>query len=133
MTLLVPDVGEVSILDNMLQTTTPEAQILKLYSNNYDAVEGSVAGDFTEVSGGGYSAASLARASWNGAATVAGVTSKTYPAQTFSFTATRTVVGYFVVGAVSGTLLWAERLYVGSGQVFNNGDDMTVTPRIELA
>ena len=131
MALLVPDAGEVAMLDMLLGTATPEAQTLKLYTNNYDAVEGSVAGSFTEATGSGYSAKSLARATWNAASSAGGVSSKTYPAQTFNFTGSITIVGYFVVGATSGTILWAERLYSGAGQVFANGDSLTVTPKLE--
>src|SRR3990167_2622655 len=101
MALLVPDAGEVALLDIMLTTATPEAQTLKLYSNNYDAVEGSTDANFTECAGGGYVSKALARATWNAASTVAGTTSKTYPAQTFNFTGAVTVVGYFIVGATS--------------------------------
>src|SRR3990167_11508210 len=131
MALLAADIGEREMLDMILKDTTPEAQIVRLYSNDYDAVEGSVAGDFTEVVGGGYAAKTLTRGSWNAASTDGGgVTSATYAAQTWSWTGAATVVGYFVVGATSGSLLWAERLYAGAGQVFGNGDSLTVTPKL---
>jgi hypothetical protein len=133
MALLVPDAGEVAMLDMLLKTTTPEGQTLKLYTNNYDAVEGSVAGDFTEASGSGYAAVALTRGTWGGASTAAGTTSAAYPAQVFSFSGALTIVGYFVVGSSSGTILWAERIYAGAGQAFANGDTLTVTPRVELA
>lgn len=133
MPLLIPDVGECEMLDCVLKDAAPEALTLKLYSNNYDAVEGSIAGNFTEVSGGGYAAKSLTRAGWNSASTAAGVSSSTYgTAQTWSFTGTVAVVGYFLVGTTSGTVYWAERLYAGAGQTFNNGDSLTVTPKITL-
>lgn len=133
MTLVIPNVGEALMMDNALKNTTPEALTLKLYSNNYDCINSSVAGSFTEVSGGGYAAKSLARASWS--SSVAGSpTSTTYSAaQVFSFTGTVTVVGYFIVGSVSGTLYWAERLYATTGQSFNNGDTLSVTPKITYA
>ncbi len=133
MSLVVPDVGEVALLDMLLGTATPETQKLKLYTNNFDCVEGSVAGDFTVASGSGYADVSLVRATWNAAGTSAGTTSKTYPAQTFSFSGAITIVGYYIVGATSGTLLWAERIYAGAGQAFANGDTLTITPRMELA
>ena len=127
MPLLAPDVGEVAIIDYALSTTTPEAQTLKLYTNNYDAVEGSTASNFTEASGSGYAAISLVRATWNAASTSGGTTTKTYPQQTFTYTGAITIVGYFIVGATSGTLLWAERLYAGAGQAFANNDTLKVT------
>lgn len=133
MTLLVPDAGECEILDCAFKDASPEALSLRLYSNNYDAVEGSTAGSFTECSGGGYAAKALTRAGWNSASSAAGVSSITYgTAQTFSFTGAVTVVGYFVIGGTSGTIYWAERLYAGAGQAFANGDSLTITPKFAL-
>lgn len=133
MALVIPNVGEALILDNALKTASPEALILKLYSNNYDCINSSVAGSFTEVASGGYVAKTLTRAGW-GAAVGGSPTQSTYGTpQVFSWTGAATVVGYFLVGAVSGTLYWAERLYAGAGQVFANGDSLTVTPRITFA
>jgi hypothetical protein len=133
MTLVVPNVGEGLLLSNALLTASPEALTLKLYSNNYDCVNSSVASSFTEVSGGGYASKSLTRAGWSASVT-GSPSSITYgTAQTWSFTGTVTVVGYFIVGTTSTTLYWAERLYATTGQVFNNGDSLTVTPKLTLA
>jgi hypothetical protein len=130
---MVPDVGEVAMLDNLLKNTTPEAHTLKLYSNNFDCLEGSVAGAFTEATIAGYASKALARATWGGATTSVGVSTSVYGTpQVFNFTGTGVVVGYYVVGTSSGTLYWAERLYAGAGQTFNNGDSLTVTPKITL-
>lgn len=133
MTLVVPDCGEAKLLDDLLGTASPGSQTLKLYTNNFDCVEGTVAGGFTEASGSGYAAKALARATWGAAATAAGTTSKAYPAQAFAFSGAITIVGYYVVDTASGTLLWAERLFAGAGQAFANGDSLTVTPRLELS
>ena len=133
MTLLVPDVGECEILDCAFKDASPEALTLRLYSNNYDCVEGSTAGNFTECSGSGYGAKSLSRAGWNSATTTTGTSSIVYgTAQTFNWTGAITVVGYYIVGTTSGTLYWAERLYAGAGQAFANGDSLTITPKIQL-
>lgn len=132
MALMVPNVGEQKLLDNALQVTTPEALTLKLYTNNFDCIETSVHTDFTECAIAGYAAKSLARASW-GAAAGGAPSSSTYgTAQTFNFTGTGNVVGYYVVGATSGVLYWAERLYATTGQTFNNGDSLTITPKLTL-
>lgn len=132
MALLAPAAGEMMLLDNALKTTTPEALILKLYTNNVDAANGSVAGTFTECAISGYAAKTLTRAGWNAAVT-GNPSSSTYgTAQTFNFTGTGAVVGYYLVGATSTTIYWAERLYATTGQTFNNGDSLTITPKITL-
>jgi hypothetical protein len=133
MALLVPDAGERNMLDMMLSDASPEAQTLKLYTNDISPAEGDTAATYTEASGSGYAAKSLARATWGAAATNAGVTSKAYPAQAFNWTGAITIVGYFIVKATAGTILWAERIYSSPGQAFANGDSLSITPRIELA
>lgn len=133
MALLAPAEGQMTMLDNILKTTTPEALTLKLYNNNYDCVNASTGSNFTEATISGYSSKALARASWN-AAVSGNPSSSTYStAQTFNFTGTGQIVGYFIVGATSGKVYWAERLYATTGQTFNNGDSLTITPKITLA
>jgi hypothetical protein len=128
---VLPNVGEAAMLDNSLKNTTPEALILKLYSNNYDCINTSIASNFTEVSDGGYASKALTRAGWNSAVGGSPSYSQYSAAQVFSFTgAVAGVVGYFLVGASSGTLYGAERLYAGTGQAFANGDSLSVTPKI---
>ncbi len=133
MTLVVPNEGELKMLNDLLGTTLSGAQELRLYSNNYDAIAGSVLADFTEVVTGGYAAMALTRAGWSAAAVVGGIGSKSYGTpQVTTFTATRTVVGYMVVDVTSGKVLFAERLFAGAGQSFNNGDTLTITPKLTL-
>ena len=136
MALLVPDVGEVKLLDRALRLSAEENLTLKLFSNDYTPVEGSVAGDFTESAGGGYAAKTLTNGSWGAAATAGGTTSSAYAEQTFTFTGALTtnpnIYGYYIVGATSGTLYWAERA-AATFTPANNGDTYKVTPRIELA
>jgi len=130
--LLCPDVGEVAILDFIFKTTTPETQKLKLYLNDISPAESDTAGTYTEATISGYALVSLVRATWNGASTSVGISTNTYPAQTFSFTGTGTIVGYYVVGATSSTLLFAERLFSTPGQVFNNGDSLVLSLKVGL-
>lgn len=133
MTLVVPNAGEAAYLDDMLKNTTPEALTLCLYTNNYDAINTSVTGSFTEASGSGYASKALTRAGW-GAAVPGSPSSSTYGTpQVFNFTGAITIVGYFLKGAASGTIRHAERLYAGAGQAFANGDSLTVTPKLTFA
>lgn len=130
MSLLCPSVGEANMLNNALQATTPEALTLKLYSNSKAPAAADTAASYTEVSAGGYAAKSLTRAGWN-AATGTPAVSTYGTEQVFNFTGTVTVYGYFLVGESSGTIYWAEEIYP-SGQTFNNGDSLTLTPKISL-
>jgi hypothetical protein len=133
MTLTIPNVGEANMMDNALKAAAPEALLLKLYTNNYDAVNSSASGNFTECAVAGYAAKTLTRAGWN-AAVGGSPTSSTYgTAQVFNFTGAGNVVGYYLVGATSGLIYWAERLYAAAGQAFANGDSLSVTPKITYA
>lgn len=132
MTLLLPDAGERNFLDMALSDAAPEAQVLKLYSNDVTPAEGDTAATYTEATIGGYAAVNLVRATWNAASTATGVTSKTYPGQTWNFSATGTVVGYFIIKVTAGTILWAERMFASPGQVFNGSDSLTLNIRIQL-
>ena len=132
MTLFIPNAGEVVLLQSALQTTTPEALTLKLYTNNYDAVAGSTAGNFTEAAGSNYAAKTLTRGTWGTATGGQPSTSVYGSAQTWTFNGAITIVGYFIVGSSSGTIYWAERIYAGAGQLFNNTDTLTITPKFAL-
>ena len=132
MALLVPNEGERKMLDMNLSEVAPGSQTLHLYTNNKDPAEGDNAASYTEAAFTGYAAVVLARATWGAASTDgAGVTSKAYPQQTFTFLGAGTIVGYYVTETVSGILLWAERLFAGAGQAFNIGDQLKLTPKIE--
>lgn len=136
MALLVPDVGEVKLLDAALGRVAAENLLLKLYATNVTPAEGDTAGSYTEAAGGGYAAKTLTAGSWGAAATSTGTTSSAYAQQTFTFTGALTtnpaIYGYYVVGATSGVLYWAE-LLAAPFTPASNGDQVLVTPRIELA
>jgi len=132
MALLVPDVGEVQLLSYALNKLTPENQIMRLFKNDYTPVEGSVLGDFTEATWTGYAQKSLTGSSWT-VATVAGVTTGTFAVQTFTSTANQAAelsYGYYVLGATSGILLWAERFTDGPYAIAVLGDNIAITPKI---
>lgn len=127
---LVPDTGETLALQNFLNHTAPQDQLLKLFVNNYTPVEGSVAADFTEMSTQGYASKALTGTSW--VVTPGAPTSAAYAQQTWTFDGTggsTVVYGYYVVQASSGVLMFAER-FGTPPTIVNNGDQIKVTPTI---
>lgn len=136
MPLLAPDAGEVELLDKMLKDalSVNEDYSLRLFTNNYTPVESSVLGDFTEPTFVGYAPVTLTRASWAGASTSMGVTSTQYATQSWTKgdAGSVDIYGYFVIGATSNVVLWAERFAV-SPRTLANGDTLNLTPRVELA
>lgn len=128
MTLVVPDVGENLLLAHALNKTAPENLTLKLYKNNVTPGESDTAGTYTEATFTGYASVTLTGSNWT--ITSGNPTSAAYPQQTFQSSANQTletIYGYFVVGASSGTLYWAEK-FSSSQPVQNNNDTIRVTP-----
>lgn len=133
MALLVPDVGEVACLDMMLKQSD-EDYTLQLYNTDITPAEGDVAGDYTPSVANftNYVSKALTRAGWPGASTSGGVTSSSYAQQTWTCGASgNTIYGYWVVNAVTGTLLWAEKF--ASAKILADTDVLNLTPVMELA
>ena len=132
MTLLVPDVGEGRMLRAIVNNTAPENLVLRLYTNNITPAETDTAGTYTEATGSGYASITLTGASWSftqGAPSYA-----SYAEQTFTFSgALGNVYGYYLTQLTSGILMWSERFPSAPYNIVNNGDNIKVTPYLELA
>jgi len=126
MALVVPNEGEVQILNVALGKAAAENLTLKLFSNNYTPTETDTPASFTEVSGYGYTAQTVTSANWT--ITAGAPSTAVSVAKTFSFTgAAGNVYGYYLVGATSAKVYWAERFGTAPIAVQNNGDQIIVT------
>lgn len=132
MTLLVPDVGESRMLQAIVNKTAPETLILHLYTSNTTPAEGDTTATYTEASGFGYASVTLTAASWT---VTAGAPSHIdFAQQIFTFTGNLgNVYGYYINQTTSTILMWAERFTDGPYNIVNNGDQIKITPYIELA
>jgi len=134
MALVTPDAGELELLDKMIKDalSVDEDYTLKLFKNDYTPSQSTVFGDFTEADFTGYSAATLTRANFGAASTVNNKAESTYSAQQSWTCGTtgNTVYGYYVLGATSGTCLWAERF--ATSRTLANGDQLNLTPKLTL-
>lgn len=128
MTLLVATVGANVALEHIVNKTAPENLILKLFISNTTPAVGDTAATYTEATFPGYAAVTLTGASW-GAASARSIA---YAQQTFtcSGVSTDNVYGYYLVGATSTTLYWAERDGAAPFAVRLPGDAVKVTPTI---
>ncbi len=109
--------GELELLDKMLKDalSANEDYVLKLFRNDYTPDQTTASGSLTEANFTNYAATTLTRAGWNTAVTVSNKAESSYgsAAQSWTCGATgNTIYGYFVEGATSGTVLWAERFAV---------------------
>lgn len=131
MAVVFTDAAEITALKNFLNVTAPETLVLKLFSNNRTPAKTDVTADYTEVSGNGYAATTLTPA--NFVFTAGDPGSAAYPQVTFSFTgAAGNVYGYYVVGATSGNLAFANRFSNAPINIANNGDEIRITLTITL-
>lgn len=130
---VVPNAGEELLLGIGVGDDAQENFTLKLYTNDYTPVEGSVASDFTEASGGGYAAKTLTTTSWV-ISSSGGRALATYAKQTWTFTGalagSAKVYGCFIVGATSTTIVYAERASADKQLTPANNDTYSVTPTL---
>jgi hypothetical protein len=139
MSLLVPDEGEVRLLTELLDGgTTRENWTLKLYKTNVTPAETDTSASYTECDFTNYVSKTLTRTvgagTWGTPSTAAGVTSSTYHSgtpQTWTCGAAgNTVYGYFVVGATSGKVAFAELF--DTPRTLAADDTLNLTPKLQL-
>jgi len=110
MCLVVPNEGEVRLLDMLVGGDSFTDVRLRLYKNNYTPVAGSTFGDFTQADFSGYAEETPAFGSAtvvNGKGTIVDAAARLF-IHTGGGTA-NTVYGYYVVDDLNNEILWAER------------------------
>ena len=131
MSLLAPDCGDLLALEYVLNKAAPDNVVLNLYTSNTTPAKGDTISTYTLCSISGYSAITLTGSSWS-VSTTSHVTTGSYAAQTFNFSASGTVYGYVITNNSGATVLWAELFTSGPFSVVN-GSSITVTPQVTLA
>lgn len=130
------DEGEIQLLQKMLKValSTDESYILKLYRVDFTPISTTAKVSFTEANFTGYAARTLTRATWSGAITNASSAGEasygTTPQSWTCGTTGNTIYGYWVEGATSTKVLWAERFT--TSRVLANGDILNITPKFTL-
>jgi hypothetical protein len=132
MALVVPDAGEVRLLEYIVNKSSPTNLVLHLYTNDVDlSTETFTNGSFTEVAASGYAAVTLVGANWS-ASTATGISSAVYNTGiTFSFTVGVDVQGYYVTNT-SNAILWAEKFPGAPFSLPTTGGDIAIRPQLQL-
>lgn len=136
MSLVCPNVGEVVLLTDLLGNGNNWT--LKLFKNDITPAETDTDATYTEADFTDYAAKTLTRSvsgsTWATPTTSSGTTSSEYNSgtpQSWTCGATgNSIYGYYIVDAVAGTLLIAERF--ASTRVLAENDTLNLTPKIEL-
>lgn len=138
MAAVVPNTSDLLFLQYVLNVIAQDGNSppsggqrrLKLFTNNLTPSKSNVIGDLTESSASGYSSPTLTGISWT-LTSVAGVNSATYAAQTFTFTTSATIYGYYVTtDEVSPNLMWVERFSVSPYTFPAGGGEIAITPKL---
>lgn len=95
MAIVIPYVGELRSLANIVNKTAPENWVLKLFTSNTTPAKTDTAASYTEATGSGYAAKTLTGASWTE------VAAKSFTVNTSGTAVTRTAGDSFS-GLVAG-------------------------------
>ena len=136
MPLVVPNEGELILLDYMLKDVSVTADyILRLFKNDVTPDQDSTDGTFTEADFTDYAEVTMTRANWQAAVTATGKGESSYGTAPQSWTcgATgNTIYGYWVETTdVTPKILWAERF--ATSRVLADGDVLNITPKFTLS
>lgn len=131
MAFTTTDAGEVLLLRYMLNNTPATDVRLHLYVNDVSVGESGTTGTVTESTAPGYSVKELVGSQWT-VATAGGTSSATYARQTFTYTTSESVYGWYITNQASSTLIWAERFAGAPFQVPPSGGTIDIDTVLKL-
>jgi hypothetical protein len=137
--IVLADEGAGEMLAVLFTAQAQEAHVhLKLYCNNYSPAHDMTTASFTEAAGGNYAQKTLLCTSSGTNWTVNANDPRdvTTAEQTWTFTGaltTNTIIyGYYVTNAAENKVLWAQ-LFDATFTPANNGDQLKLTPKLQLS
>jgi hypothetical protein len=135
MALVVPNIGEIALLQKMLNQNQTANLLLGLYQNNLTPSATTTIGDISPCTTTGYSQITITNASWLVATPVgADYAEAGYSEQTFTLsngTAASLLYGYYVTDT-SSNLLWLERFTNAPFTIPPAGGTVAITLTINL-
>lgn len=135
---MLANTGAVDILNAFFNNVFPTSKnlTLRLFTNNHSPASADTAASYTEAAGGGYAAITLTNGSWVQSLTNS-IEQVAYAQQTFGFTGALTtnpiVYGYYITDGSASPALVAAGLLLAPFTPANNGDQIQVTPVIQLS
>lgn len=131
MSFITVQQGETQLLKYMLNYAPADNVRLHLFTNNYTPVATDTLANYTESVAAGYGSMVMTGSAFT-VATVSGTSSATYVRQTFSYTTSETVYGYYITNNASSVLLWAERFTGAPFNLPNTGGTIDIDPSLTL-
>jgi len=131
MSLVVPNEGELLLLQYMVNKTEPVDLSLRLYNNDQTLAEATAYADLTQVSAAGYAAQTLTGSDWSTALVSTNTATASHVEKTFTMSVAATIYGYYVTAGTS-TVLWAERFSGAPFVLPAGGGTIAITPKVTL-
>jgi hypothetical protein len=132
MALNVPTVGEVILLQYIVNMVSPTNLVLHLYKNDPTIDDTLTMSSVTEVGAGvGYAPITLIGTSWT-TTSPANVGTAVYSEVAFTFTTSQTVYGYYITSTNASTLLWIERFSGAPFTLAAGGGTIAINPKVNL-
>lgn len=125
------DGGEILLLRYMLNNTAADNVRLHLYKNDITPAETDTLSMYTECSASGYSVKQLAGSQWT-FATSSSTSSASFARQTFTYSTSEAVYGYYITNQGVTTLIWAERFSGAPFQIPSGGGSIDLDPVLSL-
>ena len=132
MAIVASEYGEILLLQYMLGYANNPGLKMHLYDNNWSPQSTDTASNYTEVSDPAYHTTTLVGGLWT-ASVVSGVATAWNTVQRFSLSQVTSVYGYFVSdNYVTPHLVWAEAFDTGPINIPPGGDQILISPSIQL-
>lgn len=131
MAFVTPYVGEVQLLKYMVNYAPADNVVLHLYTNNWTPTSSDTLANYTESVAAGYHSMTLPGSQWT-VSTVAGTSSATFATQTFSYSTSETLYGYYITNNATSTLLWVELFTGAPFTIPSTGGTLQVNPDLTL-
>lgn len=138
MAIVIPSEGQIEILKRVLYGNAGAENLsLRLFSNNYTPVVGSVLANFTEATFTGYAAITLT-SSQSGGTWAVPTNSSSLSQSTYGTTATwtattdQTIYGWYLVGVSSNKVYAAQAFGAGKPLVGASSDQLSIIPKLQL-
>lgn len=130
---ITPDISEILLLRYVLHNIAPGDPQLHLFKNNMTPSESDTISSYTEATELGYSAIPLLGSSWTFAIS-SGTSSASYSQQTFSFTTSSSVYGYYITNrnpSSTQEVIFSERFAGAPYTLPTSGGSISITPVIK--
>lgn len=133
MTLVLPNVGEIFILNLLANKSSAENMTLRLFKSNTTPAEGDTLATYTEATFTGYAGIALTGADWT--VTSGAPSDMQTAAKDFTSSVLQTlenVYGYHLSRATGPTLVWAERFTSAPYPIENLNDIIRITAKFTV-